>query len=106
MLLACSSSSTGPHVNTCVGWSAALAQSAAYAHLLLLLLPQAARFERLFGEKYRQLGATSIQFLDFYETPHIPITGAAAHAVVLSTPSDVFVAIRWVKCHAAAVDTC
>ncbi|WIA15694.1 hypothetical protein OEZ85_002319 [Tetradesmus obliquus] len=55
---------------------------------------QAARFERLFGEKYRQLGATSIQFLDFYETPHIPITGAAAHAVVLSTPSDVFVAIR------------
>jgi hypothetical protein len=60
----------------------------------LLLLLQAARFERLFGEKYSALGATSIQFLDFYES-QIPITGAAAHAVVLSTPKDVFVAIRW-----------
>ncbi|KAF6266250.1 hypothetical protein COO60DRAFT_1697308 [Scenedesmus sp. NREL 46B-D3] len=55
---------------------------------------QTARFERLFGEKYSQLGATSIQFLDFYETPGNVISGAAAHAVVLSTPKDVFVAIR------------
>jgi hypothetical protein len=61
---------------------------------MLTLLLQAARFERLFGEKYSALGATSIQFIDFYETPDIPITGAAAHAVVLGTPKDVFVAIR------------
>jgi hypothetical protein len=49
----------------------------------------------MFAAKYSQLGATSIQFLDFYESPDIPITGAAAHAVVLGTPQDVFVAIRW-----------
>eukprot|EP00882_Tetradesmus_deserticola_P000879 GHRQ01000953.1.p1 GENE.GHRQ01000953.1~~GHRQ01000953.1.p1 ORF type:complete len:422 (+),score=139.23 GHRQ01000953.1:406-1671(+) len=55
---------------------------------------QTAHYQRMFSEKYSELGATSIQFLDYYEAPGVALTGAAAHAVVLSTPKDVFVVIR------------
>lgn len=53
---------------------------------------QVTRFQQLFGEKYTSLGATNIQFLDYYEQGGM--SGAAAHAAVLGTSKEVFVVIR------------
>lgn len=51
---------------------------------------QTAKFQRIFREKYTRLGASSIQFIDYYSQD----LRNAGHAIVLGVPDQVFVIFR------------
>jgi hypothetical protein len=58
--------------------------------LLLVLLLQVAAYHKLFTDKYMKLGATSVEFTHQYT----PNADAAAHAIVIGTPKNVFLVFR------------
>lgn len=59
---------------------------------LLLLLLQVAVYQRKVRNKYLRLGATSVDFVDYYS----PTKEVAAHAVIIGTARSVFLVFRYV----------